>query len=127
MRKIGGDLNYFCVRMYTVATGLMIVLPGLNSASDSSPVSFAGVKGIHHSAVTKVHGFHCRKVLGWDPVAGYYRGHSHAAICQEPERCLREHRRCIFVLGKLWNEWNLEDWVFDNGRYTACMIGAGCY
>lgn len=77
--------------------------------------------------ISKAHGYHCRRVLGWDPVAGYYRWHRHAGICQDPDHCLREHRRCIFVLGKGFNEWNLEDWGFDNGRYTACMIKSKCY
>jgi hypothetical protein len=79
------------------------------------------------SLVDKVHGFHCRRVLGWDPVAGVYRYHSHKGICRDYKRCLREQKRCIFVLGRGFQPWSYEAFGADNGRYFACMIRAGCY
>ena len=75
----------------------------------------------------KVHGFHCRKVLGWDPVAGVYHVHRHEGICRNYQRCLKEHKRCIFVLGGGFEPWTYERFGWDNYRYSGCMIRAGCY
>ena len=91
---------------------------GLHSAKRSTPEA---------SVVGKVHGFHCRKVLGWDPVAGVYRYHSHPGICRNYKRCLREQKRCIFVLGNGFERWSYEAFGYDNERFTACMIRNGCY
>jgi hypothetical protein len=79
------------------------------------------------SLVENVHGFHCRKVLGWDPVAGVYHVHRHEGICRNYQRCLSEHKRCLFVLGKGWEPWTYERFGWDNYRYSGCMIRAGCY
>src|SRR5262245_47788376 len=77
--------------------------------------------------VEQVHGFHCRPVLGWDPVAGVYHVHSHKGICANYKRCLREHQRCIFILGGGFEAWTYERFGEDNYRYYGCMIRAGCY
>ena len=92
----------------------------------------AGLKSAEHgglgaSLLSKVHGFHCRKVLGWDPVAGVYRYHSHPGICSNYKRCLREQKRCMFVLGHGFERWSYEAFGSDIGRFSACMIRAGCY
>ncbi len=73
----------------------------------------AGLRNAEHGApgaslVSKVHGFHCRSVLGWDPVAGVYRYHSHPGICRNYKRCLREQKRCMFVLGQGFERWSYE-------------------
>jgi hypothetical protein len=79
------------------------------------------------SIVHKAHGFHCRRVLGWDPVAGVYRYHRHEGICRNYRGCLREHKRCIFLLGRGFQHWSIEIFASDNDRYFACMIRSGCY
>jgi hypothetical protein len=93
-------------------------LAGLETANVSSPSA---------SLVTKVHGFHCRKMLGWDPVAGVFRVHSHPGICANYKRCIRAQKRCVFVLGRGFEPWSYEAFGSDNDRYYACMIKAGCY
>jgi hypothetical protein len=77
--------------------------------------------------VQTVHGFHCRKMLGWDPVAGAYRYHSHPGICKNYNRCLRVQERCMFRLGAGIQKWTYELLGQDNWRYTDCMIANGCY
>lgn len=94
----------------------------------SGPFSITGsAPDAAQTLIEKAHGFHCRKMLGWDPVGGVYRMHSHAGICQNYPRCLREHRRCILVLGGGFEEWSYERFGADNYRYTGCMLRAGCY
>lgn len=80
-----------------------------------------------YTYVEKVHGFHCRSELGWDPVSGAYRRHNHPGICRDYYGCLKEHQRCIFVLGRGFESWQYERWGSDNWRYTSCMIRNGCY
>lgn len=106
--------------MICLALGVGPAVSGPFSPPGSGP-------GTAQSLVEKTHGFHCRKMLGWDPVAGVYRMHSHAGICQNYPRCLREHRRCIFILGGGFEEWSFERFGSDNYRYTDCMLRAGCY
>jgi hypothetical protein len=77
--------------------------------------------------VERVHGFHCRKVLGWDPVAGVYRYHRHEGICRDYKGCLRQQKRCVFLLGRGFERWSYEAFGADNARFTACMIRSGCY
>jgi hypothetical protein len=77
--------------------------------------------------VTKVHGFHCRKELGWDPRAGVYRKHSHEGICRDYKGCMREMYRCNLLMGRGWDEWSYERWGFDNWRFNRCMLNSGCY
>jgi len=77
--------------------------------------------------VIKVHGFHCRKELGWDPNVGLYRYHRHEGICRDYKRCLRQHHRCILDLGRGWTTWKYEDWGWENWRYTSCMMRNTCY
>lgn len=79
------------------------------------------------SIVEKMHGFHCRAELGWDPRAGIFRRHSHRGICEDYKRCLEVHHRCIFVLGRGIDSWRYERWGEDNWRYTSCMLDRGCY
>lgn len=79
------------------------------------------------AAVQKVHGFHCKPYVGWNPVAGAYQRHSHPGICNDYQRCLREHERCIFVNGRGFEKWQFERWGSDNWRYSSCMIRSGCY
>jgi hypothetical protein len=107
--------------------GLIYLAPGVGPAA-SDPFSGAGSgPSTAQSLVEKAHGFHCRKMLGWDPVGGVYRMHSHAGICRNYPRCLREHRRCIFILGGGFEEWSFERFGSENYRYTDCMLRAGCY
>lgn len=82
---------------------------------------------VDQTVVAKVHGFHCRRVLGWDPVAGRYRMHSHKGICRNYRRCLRAQKRCIFLLGGGRKEWSYELFGFGAHRFTSCMVRAGCY
>lgn len=84
-------------------------------------VSFALV---HQAAA---HGFHCRRELGWDPVAGTYRYHRHPGICRDYAGCLRKQRRCVFLLGRGFEPWTYERFGSDNVRFTRCMIRSGCY
>jgi len=77
--------------------------------------------------IIRVHGFHCRRVLGWNPSLGVYNHHRHEGMCQDYERCWRVQQRCIFVLGKGWGGWKYERFRFDNWRYTSCMMRKGCY
>lgn len=79
------------------------------------------------SAVTPVHGFHCRSMPGWDARVGVYRYHQHDGICKNYQRCVTQHRRCSIVLGRGWEGWQIERWGFDNWRYTDCMMRNGCY
>jgi hypothetical protein len=79
------------------------------------------------SSVERVHGFHCREELGWDPRAGLYRRHSHRGICEDYKRCLQVHHRCIFIHGRGIDSWKYERWGRDNWRYTNCMLERGCY
>ncbi len=73
------------------------------------------------------HGFHCRSMLGWDPVAGVYRYHRHEGICRNYKRCLRKQKRCVFLLGRGFQRWSYEAFGYDNERFTRCMVRAGCY
>lgn len=77
--------------------------------------------------VTKVHGFHCRKELGWDPRTGTYRYHRHEGICRDYKRCMREMYKCNLLMGRGWDQWSYERWTWDNWRYSQCMLDAGCY
>lgn len=121
MRRLLSFALAFCL-----CAGIYLV-PGTGRAV-SGPFKVTGsTPSAARSLVEKVHGFHCRKTLGWDPVAGVYRMHSHAGICQNYPRCLREHRRCIFILGGGFEEWSFERFGSDNYRYTDCMLRAGCY
>jgi len=79
------------------------------------------------SAIEKVHGFHCREEMGWDPRTGLYRRHSHMGICENYKRCLEVHHRCIFLNGRGFDSWRYERWGWDNYRYTSCMLERGCY
>jgi hypothetical protein len=101
-------------------------------AERGSAQPFAGTVATGHGAdgtslITKVHGFHCRSVLGWDPVAGIYHYHRHEGICRDYQRCLSKQKRCIFLLGRGWERWSYERFGSDNSRFSACMIRAGCY
>jgi len=101
-------------------------------AEQALAVSLAGVQSAGRSAqgasvVSKAHGFHCRSVLGWDPVAGVYRYHRHEGICRNYKRCLRQQKRCLFVLGRGFERWSYETFGEDNWRFSRCMIRAGCY
>jgi hypothetical protein len=101
-------------------------------AERSLAVSVAGAQSIGSSAegasiVSKVHGFHCRKLFGWDPVAGVYRYHRHEGICRDYQGCLRKQKRCLFLLGQGFQRWSYEAFGEDNWRYTRCMIRSGCY
>lgn len=107
--------------------GSVYFVTGVAPAASGPLSRMASERIASQSLVEKVHGFHCRKVLGWDPVGGVYRLHSHAGICQNYPRCLKEHRRCIFVLGGGFEEWSFERFGADNYRYTDCMLRAGCY
>jgi hypothetical protein len=96
-------------------------------AAHPTGVQAAGHGDAGMSIVSTVHGFHCRRVLGWDPVAGVYRYHRHEGICRDYKRCLREQKRCIFRLGRGFQRWSFEAFGAENARFTACMIRSGCY
>jgi hypothetical protein len=90
---------------------------------------FAAMGAINHpnSAVTRVHGFHCRSELGWDARVGVHHYHRHDGICKDYKPCVGEQRRCSMILGRGWDSWQFERWGFDNWRYTDCMMRNGCY
>jgi hypothetical protein len=73
------------------------------------------------------HGFHCRRMFGWDPRSGVYRWHQHKGICQDYQRCMKVMYRCDLLMGKGWEAWSYERWGFDNWRFDKCMLDAGCY
>lgn len=110
-----------------VAITLFGPLAERGSAQPFAGAAVAGYNGDHGSLINKIHGFHCRSVLGWDPVAGVYRYHRHAGICRDYQRCLAKQKRCIFLLGRGWERWSYERFGSDNWRFTACMVRAGCY
>lgn len=101
---------------------------GFIGAASAHPLG-AGLRAASHSPlhVEKVHGFHCREQLGWDPRAGVYRLHSHPGICEDYTRCLEVHHRCILLNGRGFEGWRYERWGWDNWRYTSCMLDRGCY
>jgi hypothetical protein len=107
-----------------VAIGILVPLADRGS---TAPFGLADRPHQATPLLEKVHGFHCRKVLGWDPVAGVYHVHRHEGICRNYQRCLNEHKRCLFILGKGWEPWTYERFGWDNYRYSGCMIRAGCY
>ena len=97
----------------------------------AAPLSAASITAPQKSSfgapLQKVHGFHCREELGWDPRGGVYRRHSHKGICEDYKRCLQVHHRCIFLNGRGIEGWKYERWGWDNWRYTSCMLDRGCY
>ena len=100
----------------------------VHSAGPATATSAAGLaqsKPVDN--VHKVHGFHCREELGWEPRSGLFRRHSHKGICDDYKRCLQVHHRCIFVNGRGIEGWKYERWGHDNWRYTSCMLERGCY
>ena len=123
MRKVLGRLIAACLVVLSVAGPLA----ERGAAASLSDLQTAMRPATGAPLVTKVHGFHCRKVLGWDPVAGVYHLHSHPGICANYKRCLRAQKRCVFIRGGGFEEWSYELFGSDNDRYTACMIRAGCY
>jgi hypothetical protein len=101
---------------------------GLSGAGYAQPLGGGSdVTASSSLIVEKVHGFHCREVLGWDPRGGVYRKHSHPGICKDYKRCLEVHHRCILVNGRGFEGWRYERWGYDNWRYTSCMLERGCY
>ena len=123
MRRILGRL--------AAALALAICLSGIVAGRGSADPFTGGVTlgrgALPAALVEKAHGFHCRPVLGWDPVAGLYHVHSHPGICRNYARCVRQHQRCIFVLGGGFEPWTYERFGNGNYRYYGCMIRAGCY
>lgn len=82
---------------------------------------------VQSSLLERVHGFHCRPVMGWDPAAGVYHVHRHEGICRDYNRCMRVMYRCNLVMGRGWDAWTYERWGEDNWRFDRCMLDAGCY
>lgn len=114
-------------RFVLLIASLFVV--GLLSSAD--PASAMGAAALAQSKlienVHKIHGFHCREELGWEPRSGLFRRHSHKGICDDYKRCLQVHHRCIFVNGRGIEGWKYERWGNDNWRYTSCMLERGCY
>jgi hypothetical protein len=106
-----------------VAIGIFGALAGRGTAAPLAGVPVGNVRPL----VSKVHGFHCRSVLGWNPVTGLYEYHRHAGICGNYRRCMRVQERCIFLLGRGLQRYNYEMFGADNWRYSSCMIHNGCY
>lgn len=121
MRRVLGRLVAACLVAIVVAGPL--AAHGMAHPAAFASAEHAGADTMIH----KVHGFHCRPVLGWDPVAGVYRVHRHPGICRDYRGCLREQKRCIFLLGRRFEPWSYEAFGSDNARFTACMIRSGCY
>ena len=116
-------MRYRFTSLLTIAAFLMCAPPLAGAAHVLGSVKLQTTP----SLVQKVHGFHCRPELGWDPRSGVSRRHSHAGICENYKRCLQVHHRCIFVNGRGLGGWKYENWGWDNWRYTDCMIERGCY
>jgi hypothetical protein len=113
-----------------VAVTVAISLAGLLAGSGAAyPLAAPAMTRSDAGApiVSKAHGFHCRSMLGWDPVAGVYRRHRHEGICRDYKRCLSQQKRCIFLLGRGFERWSYEALGADNARFAACMIRSGCY
>lgn len=108
-------------------TLLTLGCPSLGGAGALVSGGKSALSSEQDGIVQRVHGFHCRPELGWDPRSGLFRRHSHAGICSNYKRCLEVHHRCIFVLGRGWDSWKYERWYDDNWRYTNCMLERGCY
>jgi hypothetical protein len=117
LHRVAARLALACCLLWSVA-GPGFADPFGAAAKHSAPAA---------SLVELAHGFHCRPMLGWDPVAGLYRVHSHPGICRNYSRCYREHQRCIFILGGGFEPWTYERFGHDNYRYYGCMIRSGCY
>jgi hypothetical protein len=123
-------LRTFVARLMAGAVLSICLLGPLTLATSAEP--FGGARTANggttaQTLVDKVHGFHCRRVLGWDSVAGRYHVHSHEGICRNYKRCMRAQKRCVFMLGGGRKDWSYELFGYDTPRYTKCMIRAGCY
>ena len=107
----------------------LVTMLSLMAPCAAAPAGVIGLaKDIESSRLFhRVHGFHCRSELGWNPRTGLYERHSHLGICRNYKRCLEIHHRCILVLGRGWDSWKYERWGDDNWRYTECMLERGCY
>lgn len=114
------------VATVVVAIGVAGALTG-SVAAHPSPTQAMARSDAGTPMISKIHGFHCRSVLGWDPVAGVYRYHRHPGICHDYKRCLRVQKRCVFMLGRGFQRWSYEAFGYDNERYTRCMVRGGCY
>jgi hypothetical protein len=109
---------------------ILLLVAAVLVVGSASAGPLQGHKPIHSPQslpIEKVHGFHCREELGWDPRSGLFRRHSHPGICRDYKRCLEVHHRCIFVNGRGFEGWRYERWGRDNWRYTNCMLERGCY
>jgi hypothetical protein len=111
--------------------GTLAVCLAISQMQGTPAMALSGLGASPPSAnaamVTRIHGFHCRKELGWDARAGAYHYHRHEGICRDYKRCLNEQQRCVFLLGRGWDGWKYERFGWDNWRYTSCMIRNGCY
>lgn len=99
-------------------------------AQSVSAHPFGGLPGSERagpSSLTRVHGFHCRRELGWNPRTGLYEYHRHEGICANYKGCVREMYRCNLLMGRGWDMWTYERWGWDNWRFDSCMLRAGCY
>jgi hypothetical protein len=123
LRRVFARLAAVCAVALTLAAAFAEPSAALAPAGAHAATQSAGGASIVH----KAHGFHCRRVPGWDPVAGVYRYHRHEGICRNYRGCLREHKRCIFILGRGFQRWSYESFGSDNARYFGCMIRSGCY
>jgi len=110
-----------------VVIGVAWMLPEPCAALPLTPSEASKRYESSKSTLKKAHGFHCRRMFGWDPVAGVYHPHSHPGICRDYERCIRVQKRCVFVLGRGFQRWSYEAFGADNDRFTKCMIRRGCY
>jgi hypothetical protein len=123
LRKVFGRLAFASL----VCAGLVVLLAQHGAAQPLAGSAAGGQNAAGFGLVTKVHGFHCRKELGWDPRAGVYRYHRHEGICKDYKRCMREMYRCNLLMGRGWDAWSYERWGWDNWRFSSCMLDAGCY
>lgn len=123
MRALIGRLSIACLALVAFAALLAGHGAAQPLAGSAASAKYAAGSGL----VTEVHGFHCRRELGWDPRAGVYHKHSHEGICRDYKRCMREMYRCNLLMGRGWDEWSFERWGNDNWRYSRCMLNAGCY
>lgn len=123
MRKIFGRL----VVAALVLAGLSAPLAQRGAAQPLAGFVASELTAESSGLLNKVHGFHCRRELGWDPRTGVYRYHRHEGICQDYKRCMREMYKCNLFMGRGWDQWSFERWGWDNWRYSSCMLDAGCY
>lgn len=127
--RMGATLRksrYQIPSMKLLFCGLLAVSVLNGPAAALMPPKHSGL-ATGYPLVQLAHGFHCRRMFGWDPRLGIYHWHRHEGICRDHHRCMKVMYRCDLLMGKGWEPWSYERWGFDNWRFDKCMLDAGCY